>query len=241
MKRALITLIALSALLGSGCVSKKELDASEAKIVTCEEEKLKLEAAVIGWEQRFDRESTRWNEMEASISDALPRALGELDSEREKILELVPEQVQSEVEIYLQEYRIVMMQGFQTLQQDNADIKLRLEATHDALKAVGADTRAINKAIDENVAEERSKREQFSSELDTRVSEIVDQVVAFDQSRINCKECPDRLKLNRNQREVITRFHDELTTHLAGLRSFAGAQKAVVMEPVEAEGEAGEE
>ena len=41
----------------------------------------------------------------------------------------------------------------------------------------------------------------------------------FDQSKINCKDCPDRLRLNRHERETITAFHQQLTNALANLQA----------------------
>lgn len=223
MKRISIALAL--ALLATGCASKKDLDTAQAELAACQEETAKLEASVVAWEERFDRESSRWVELEASVSEALPRALNEFHSERERIIELVPEQVQGELEAYLEDYFSAVAKGFGELSKDNAEIKVQLQATHAALTAVGADTRAIGASIDKTVAEERAKREgeQARRERVTeQLADLVDLVVEFDQTRINCKECPERLKLNRNQRETVLGFHAELMADLADLQKFAG-------------------
>ncbi len=225
MKQTPPLVLILALLAGTGCASKQDLEAARLQLATCEDEQTRLEASVISWEQRFDRASGRWNELEASVSDALPKALGELHTERERIIELVPEQVQSEVAAYLEEYFATVMKGFGELAQDNADIKMRLEATHQALQTVGADTRAISATIDQTVAEESARREQEQArhqDAAKQLAAVIDHVVEFDQSRINCKQCPDRLKLNRKQRETVLGFHAELMADLANLRQLAG-------------------
>ncbi len=204
--------------MSAGCASKADLETARLQLAACDQEKTKLEAAVISWEERFDRASGSWSEIEASVTDALPAALTELHTERERIIELVPEQVQAEVSAYLEEYFATVMKGFGQLSDDNADIKRQLVATHKVLESVGADTRAIGTTIDETVAEERAQRQQVSTQL----AELVDLVVEFDQNRINCKQCPDRLKLNRKSRENILAFHAELMADLADLQKFAG-------------------
>lgn len=225
MKQTSLILTLLALLVSTGCASKKDLEAAQAALVACEEEQTKLEASVISWEQRFDRSAGRWNEIEASVTSALPQALGELHSERERIIQLVPEQVQSEVDAYLEEYFATVMKGFGQLAKDNADIKLQLQATHKALQTVGADTRAISATIDQTVAEERSQREVDQARrqnVSTQMAGLVDRVVEFDQNRINCKQCPDRLKLNRKQREALLGFHAELMAGLANLQTLEG-------------------
>ncbi len=211
-------ILTLALLASAGCASKQDLEAARTQLTACEEEQTRLEASVISWEQRFDRASGRWNELEASVSDALPKALGELHTERERIIELVPEQVQSEVAAYLEEYFATVMKGFGELAQDNAEIKTRLQATHKALQTVGADTRAISATIEQTVAEENARREKAAAHL----AGLVDQVVEFDQNRINCKQCPERLKLNRKQREAVLGFHAELMADLTNLQQLAG-------------------
>ncbi len=218
-------ILTLALLASAGCASKKDLETAQSQLAACEDEKTMLEASVISWEQRFDRASGRWNDLEASVSDALPKALGELHTERERIIELVPEQVQSEVSAYLEEYFGTVMKGFSELAKDNSEIKLQLQATQAALRSVGADTRAIGASIDESVAEERAKRDQARTRrqnASTQLAALIEQVVEFDQNRINCKQCPERLKLNRKQRETVLGFHAELMADLVSLQDLTG-------------------
>ena len=225
MKPIAIALTLSSILLSAGCASKKDLESAQAQLAACEEEKVQLEATVISWEERFDSASVRWADLENSVSDALPKALDELNTERERIIELVPKQVQGEVEAYLEDYFTTVMKGFSQLSEDNKDIKIQLDATYKALETVGADTRAISASIDQTVTEERAKREEEQvrrERVSTRLSELVDLIVEFDHSRINCKNCPDRIKLRDKSREVLLAFHAELMSDLADLQTFSG-------------------
>ncbi len=225
MQHKLITMVLLLALLGVGCASKEDLEAAQAQLAACEQEKLKLEASVIAWEERFDSASNRWTEVEASVTEALPVALNEFHTERDRIISLVPEQVQGEVTDYLDDYFTTVMQGFGQLAEDNKDIKLQLNATHKALESVGADTRAISASIDQTVSEERAKREDEAARRErvaTRLAETVDLIVEFDQNRINCKDCPERVKLKDKAKETLLAFHAELMSDLADLQRFAG-------------------
>lgn len=238
MKNTAIALLSIAlltlALISTGCASKKDLEAARAELAACEEEKVQLEGAVIAWEERFDSASGRWSDLESSVSEALPKALDELHTERERIIELVPKQVQGEVDAYLEEYFSTVMKGFSKLAEDNEDIKLQLASTYKALEAVGADTRAISASIDQTVTEERAKRqdEQVRREqVSTRLSEMVDLIVEFDQSRLNCKGCPERIKLKDKSREVLLAFHAELMSDLSDLQTFAGDGPSASADP----------
>jgi len=239
-------LIVIAALLASGCVAKSELEEAQAQLAACQEERAQAEAEVASWERRFDRESSRWEELGTSVADAVPQALRQFEEERTRILEAVPDQVQTEVATYLDDYFATVMQGFELLSEDNSEIKLQLQATQKALEAVGADTRDIGLAIDEALAEEKEQRQNLDQRLDRlagHLSDVVEQVVEFDQTRINCKRCPERLRLNRKERETILGFHAELMSDLSDLQARAGELDFPVElpEPAVSEGSDGSE
>ncbi len=221
-------LLSVLGLASGGCVSKQAHEATAAALASCEDEKTQSQAAVIAWETRFDRESQRWDEMEGSINEALPQALTEFHGERDRILELVPEQVQFEVSSYLEDYFSTVMKGFEALKNDNDAIRLQLAENRKTLSAVGADTRSISaetqqikeirSTLDEALASEQAKRQELSQ----RLAEIVTQVSTFDEKKIHCKSCEGRLKLNRKEREALSAFHAQLTRALSEARTLAG-------------------
>ncbi len=209
-------------LLLTGCVPKSDLEKAQAETNQCQEEVTRLQGEVTNWQERFDRESSRWTDMQASITDTVPSALNEFHAERKRIVEMVPEQVQHEVETYLNDYFATVMRGVEMLSEDNADIKLQLQASSMALQALGKDTRSINTKIDTTLAEERARQQEVQRRLDdnaTFLADTINQINDFDQTRINCKKCPERLKLNRKEREAILAFHNELTSALADLQA----------------------
>ena len=224
---ALAAGLAVAALTAAGCAPKSELDEARAELARCEEARAAALADADAWERRFDRESARWEALGTSVSDALPRALNEFHGERERILELVPEQVKVEVAGYLEDYFNTVMRGFEAMSDDSAEIQLELRATQKALDAVGADARGIRAAVDEALVDERTKRDAMSQRMGDLAGElggVIDRMVEFDQTRVNCKACPERLRLNRKEREAILAFHAELVADLSDLQSQAAAQ-----------------
>ena len=79
---------------------------------------------------------------------------------------------------------------------------------------------------------------------------MIDHIVEFDQTRLNCKRCDEKLKMRDKSREELLGFHAELMADLAELQTFAalsvapsptdGGDDAAMAEPA-AEGEAAED
>lgn len=205
------------ALFATGCVSKKDHEALQAELTACQEATAEAEARVVAWQERFDRENEFWQDLQAEVGEAVPNALAEIDQQREEILAAVPDQVRGELEFYLDDYFSTVMKGFEQMQRNNDDVQLQLEATRKALEVVGSGTQEINTRIDTALADERARRDQVAHDL----SDLVGQIVEFDQTRINCRGCGERLHLNRKERETILAFHAELMSDIADLERMA--------------------
>ncbi|MEM8998526.1 MAG: hypothetical protein AAGF23_27315 [Acidobacteriota bacterium] len=212
---ACLALVAM--LILTGCVKKSDFEALQAELDACEAAKAESQAAVLQWEQRYDRESARWTQIEESVSSAVPNALSELHQERERILELVPDQVQNEVSGFLDEYFNTVMAGFDRMARDNQDLKVEVLGLTKAMEVLGTDTKQIGRAIDESLADEKSRRERLARDL----ADVIDLVVEFDQTRVNCDKCPDRLRMRDKYKEQLLGFHQELIADLAGLQTYA--------------------
>ncbi len=204
-------LVVITAFVATGCVSKSRLE-------ECQQEKAQLEEKVTGWEARFDAEAQRWESMQASISETVPQAINAFHSERDRIIELVPAQVQAEVETYLDGYFDTVMKGVRMLGEDNQAIRGQLELANHKLETLGTDTneiKSMSNALDQRLESERLQRSQVAAQ----VTRIFDQLTEFDNTIINCAKCPERLRLNRKERETITAFHQRMLTELSTLQS----------------------
>lgn len=224
-KSTMLTTLSVAAVLAStGCVSKSQYEELQVAQTSCQEAKAKSDAAVISWEQRFDREAKRWTEMEKSVTTALPQALSEFQEERQRIVKLVPEQVRGELQKYLDDYGRTVSKGFEQLKTDNAEVKIQLAATQKALEIVGQDarstvqnTQSIGKMIDESLSGERGKRERLAKDL----TDVLNRIVEYDQTKINCKGCPERLKMRDKTKEELLAFHQELMQDLSSIQNVA--------------------
>ena len=214
-----VSILAMLVITTTGCVSKSDHEALQAELNACEEAKAASEAQVISWQQRYDRETARWSQIQESVSSAVPNALSEMQQERSRILDLVPDQVQSEVSGYLDEYFNTVMAGFDRLARDNQDLKVEVLGLTKAMEVLGSDTKQIGRAIDESLADEKGRREKLAQDL----ADVIDLIVEFDQTRVNCDKCPNRLRMRDKYKEQLLGFHQELMADLAGLQTYAAA------------------
>ena len=219
MRAYLLIPAVLLAVVAVGCVSKSDHEALQAQLDSCLQEKAEVEAEVISWEQRFDRESARWTQIGDSVAEAVPQALTEMHDERTRILKMVPEQVQNEVSDYLDEYFNTVMSGFDRMAQDNRDLRVEVLGMQKAMEVLGHDTKAIGRAIDESLTDEKGRRQKLAQDL----ADIIDLVVEYDQTRLNCKGCPDRLKMRDKSRSALLAFHQDLMSDLSRLQTYAAA------------------
>ncbi len=219
MRAYLLVPVVLLSVLSVGCVSKSDHEALQAQLDACQQEKAQVEAEVISWEQRFDRESSRWTQIGDSVAEAVPQALTEMHEERTRILNMVPEQVQNEVSDYLDEYFNTVMSGFDRMAQDNRDLRVEVMGMQKAMEVLGHDTKAIGKAIDDSLTDEKGRRQKLARDL----ADIIDLVVEYDQTRLNCKGCPDRLKMRDKSRSALLAFHQDLMSDLSRLQAYAAA------------------
>ncbi|MEM6455797.1 MAG: hypothetical protein AAF772_11930 [Acidobacteriota bacterium] len=220
----------------SGC-GGGDLEALRAELEACQAAKAEAETEAANWEARFDREAARWSRLEASVVEVVPNSLAEFDAERQRILELVPEQVQYEVGTYLDEYFGSVMAAFDVVRQDSEAVRLELRATQRALENVGQDTRAINASVQDALTDERARRAAIADRQDALAEGLgfaVNRLVAFERTRL-CRgsrsDCPQKLRLNDTARGEIEQLHGALLTRLTALQEAAAHAPAVDNDP----------
>ena len=196
-------------LVAAGCVSKGDHQAILLQLEECRTDKTSAQEAAAACETRFDREIARFDTMDATLSDVLPAALNEFEDERARILEMVPVQVQDEVAAYMDEFSTTVGRGFQTLQQDNLEMMADLSQARTQLESLGVSSEDLGKRvahIGTGLAEQNALRSEAAA--------IAETLREFDKNKIHCKDCPDRLRLNRKERETIANFHAEVMAQL---------------------------
>ncbi|MEE8278951.1 MAG: hypothetical protein V3R89_09570 [Thermoanaerobaculia bacterium] len=218
MREAVRYWMVAALVLGLGCVSKSRYGALEERLGECSQDKLAAQEAAQLCEERYAREIERWDDIQTVVEEALPQAIREFEAERDSILQLIPAEIQQEVESYLTNFARAVAKSFDTLHEQNERILTQLEVYKATLEEVGVRTRSIDDTVTQKLQDAAEGRKQVAGVA----AEIIDEIQGFDRSYISDKASRERLKLNRNQRETIALFHDGLVRRLVELRDALG-------------------
>lgn len=220
MKRGFVTASLVLSIAALGCVSRGEHQRLRTQLEECRSDKVSAQAAATACEDRYAQEVRQWENMETVMSDVIPQTLREFRSERDEIVELVPEQARQEVQRYLDEFAEGMTRGFQVMKEDSDRILMELDRNKTLLDEVGVRTSSIDERVTSTLQDAFNSRDRLTAvrnEMIESASALVDEIHEFDRTYIGEKASPDRLKLNRKQREAIQLFHDHLVSQLAAL------------------------
>ncbi len=204
----------------TSCASKADLESAQALLEECRSDKSLAQEAALSCQDRYDSEVRRWQDTDTLLAEVLPRAMEDFRAERDRIIEPIPEETRQEVEGYLDVLSDGLARGFQVLREENETVLLQLEIAQtkldvlaDQTDSIGEEARSITASLDRVLLEHQERA------LATRraIAGIVERIHAFDRDFINERGSPERLHLNRNQRETIKGFHDEVVGGLAAL------------------------
>ncbi len=230
MNRGIAVGIAVVALVAStGCVSKKQYEEAQGKLVACEAERTQAVAAVAACTDNAQKEAQRWEDLSTSLEKEAPAVLTAIQAEKQVFLQQLPEAVRSQVDSYLEKFSGDVKKAFTVMREENKKMAERLEE-------VGATTGRTEGKADQILGrmEQREKSLLADAErVQKGVVDVTSMVTEFDRTVINCKDCPEKLVLNRKERETITAFHGRLVDALSALRT-PGAGEAPVGAPSDA-------
>ncbi|MBZ0113746.1 MAG: hypothetical protein K8J08_14870 [Thermoanaerobaculia bacterium] len=196
-------------LLFAGCVSKSDHQTVLTQLEECRVDKGSAQAAAASCEERFDREIARFDSMDSTLSDVLPATLKEFEGERERILELVPVQVQEEVASYMENFSQAVGRGFQNIERDNERMMTELTVARSQLESLGVSSEDLGRrvqSINAGLSQQNALRADAAG--------ISDALREFDETMVLCKDCEGRLRLNRKEREAIALFHADIIARL---------------------------
>lgn len=222
MTKRLITLSLMVLVFSSGCVTRSRHQTLEAQAEECRQDKQKAQEAAGFCERRFAREIERWDDIQAVVEEALPATILEFETERARILELIPAGVKQEVNDYLSGFATAVARGFDELNDQNERILTELSVYKRSLDEVGVRTQSIDETMTAQLQDANHARRQAEREVAAGVKSLIDQIQEFEKTYISDRSSDDRLRLNRNQRETITLFHDQLVGGLVELAENGG-------------------
>ena len=234
MKTITVTVALAALVLTTGCVSRARHQSLEAELGECKTDKLAAQEASQFCNRRYAQEVERWDDIQQVVEDVLPQTVRDFQAERDRVVAMMPEEVRREVDTYLSNFATAVARGFDLLTEQNREILAELKVYKTGLDEVGVRARSIDETVTARLRESAFQVEQAAAERRAaarRVAQaanaLIDEVQTFDQTYVTDKDSRQRLRLNRNQRETVALFHDQLVRRLIELRDAASEEGAV--------------
>ncbi len=211
--------LAVAALLG-GCVSKKQHEEVVAKLASCEAERSQAISTLATCQENAQREAERWNQIATAVQQEAPSVLKQLEAERTTFLQQLPEAVRTQVDSYLSKFAADVRRAFVVLSEENQKLAAQVEGLSQTAGRTEGKADAILGRME---ARERALLAE-ADRLQQGIAAVASQITEYDRTVINCRDCKDKLSLNRKEREAISAFHSRLVDALNQLRSSGGRE-----------------
>ena len=225
--RALAFLLLFAAV---GCVSKKDYEALQGQLTTCEADKKAAQDASAGFERRLDSDKERWESLNTQLGTVLPQVQADLEQQRKEIVRLVPEQVRAEVGTRLDRHfaklAATMTQVGEDMQAQVSALDQQLTAARAEIAQLKTQTTSVESKVDAThealVGTNKGLEDRLAAQ-GKRAEALVTRVTTFDTSYLTCNDCPEKLKMKDASREALLRLHSDVVKALSELQAVQGS------------------
>lgn len=203
--------LAVVLLLAGGCVKKSEHEALQAQLVECQERADEYEGL---YQAEMEKRSFALQE----AADFLPAAANELreqlDTRLEEVTRDLDAQIRADVQQTLDGLTNAMAQGYQELRGQNAELQGQLRESRTMLETLMERTGSIERSVGSDRVALLAKRDAVME----RISSLTDMVNDWKYKHVDCRECPEKLRLNKRERDAIAQIQLQTVEALEALR-----------------------
>jgi len=222
-------LICLGSLL-LGC-SSGELEKVRGKLKTCEEHRASLQQEANSYRQESERQKQTCGAIQAALEASSPPPV---EDARKEFLQSVPQTVRVEVQFQLEKYFATVARNFKQLQEHNQEVLQELKQAQRAISKTSGQVEKVATSAsnleqglaavqkgNEEVRQLRENQQARQQQTATEIQKAITYVIEFDRTRLNCRECKEKLRMMDRNREEILKFHFKLVEHLTSLQAAA--------------------
>ena len=209
----------LAALLATGCgVSKADHEQVVAELEECKAESLR-------WESLY-QESVEERRLALDRAlEMLPAAHEELRTQMDvrlgEVTRSLDESLRAEVQESVYELAEAMASGYNMLQQENQQLQAQLTESRNLIEMVLEKAGTIEEkagTIEERVGEEKDAFLAARQALLLEIGEVEAYLRDWQYMHVDCRECVERLRINKREREALAQLHDEVIARLESVR-----------------------
>jgi hypothetical protein len=211
--------VALAAVVWVGCGVKK---ADHEQLVT-EFEECKAES--LRWESLYQESVEERRLALDQALEMLPAAHEELrtqlDVRLDEVTKELDQSVRAEVQESVYELAEAIASGYNMLQQENKQLQAQLKESRGLIETVLERTNAIEESagtIEERVGVEQDVFIARRQALLLEIGEVEAYLRDWQYMHLDCKECVERLHINKRERDALAQLNDEMLSRLGAVR-----------------------
>ena len=216
-RRSVVALLA--ALLATGCgVSTEDHEQLAAELEECKAESLR-------WESLYQESVEERRLALDQALEMLPAAHEELrmqmDLKLGEVTRSLDEGLRAQVQQSVYELAEAMATGYNNLHQENQLLQTQLAESRELIETVLEKTGTIEEAagtIEESVGAEREAFVAARQALLLEIGEVEAFLRDWEYAHIECRDCDERLRINKREREALAQLRNEIVTRLEAVR-----------------------
>lgn len=209
--RYFVVTLAIAAL-AVGCVKKSDHEAVLAQLAECKERSDEYEGL---YQQAMEERKETLVEAMDYLPTAAAELRQELDVKLQEVTAGLDTRVREQVREMLDRMTQQMAQGYQALSEQNTQLQTQLTEARGVLDVVMQKTGSIERTVGEERVAMLRRRESVMQNIDGLSSKVSN----WKYSRVDCRDCPERLRLNDKERDEISQLHTDLIADLESLRN----------------------
>ena len=212
--------LALAALLLAGCgVKQADHDQVVAELEECQAESSR-------WESLYQESVEERRLALDQALEMLPAAHEELRSQIDlrlgEVTQELDDSMKAEVQDSVYELAEAMASGYNMLQQENKQLQAQLTESRGLIETVLERTTSIEESagtIEQRVGVEQDVFLAQRQALLLEIGEVESFLRDWQYMHVDCKECVERLRINKRERDALAQLHDDVIERLGEVRN----------------------
>ncbi len=195
-----------------GCVKKSEYEALQGQLAESKERADEYEGLYQGV---MEERSVALQEAAEYLPAAATELREQLDLRLEEVTRDLDTQIREDVQDTLDELTDAMAEGYQQLRGQNAQLQGQLTESRNLLERLMDRTGSIERTVGTDRVALLGKRDLVMQRIEELTSEVND----WKYKHVDCRDCPEKLRLNKREREAIAQIQLHTVASLEELRN----------------------
>jgi hypothetical protein len=159
------------------------------------------------WKARYEAEKARCEAMEGQALSALPQTLQQIRLELSQANQQLPGKVRDQLQGPLNSSFAAVAKQLDQVEEKTAHLADQLASVQQAQRT--AHDSLVHK-LDANGWDGPGSPSRVAGDL----SDLLKEIGQFDQLRLNCHDCPERIRVDSHSHDMIVGLHKKIYDHL---------------------------